>query len=64
MCFTFRIEEAFYKKAVQYYSNQIQTVKAHKEQLNKQLHQLLLVRHQFKISFYTELKQDPLSALK
>ena len=59
-----RIEEAFYKKALQYYSSQIQTVKSHKEMLNKQLHQLLLIRHQFKVAFYTEMKQDTHGALK
>lgn len=59
-----RIEEAFYKKALQYYSSQIQTVKSHKEMLSKQLHQLLLIRHQFKVAFYTEMKQDAHAALK
>ena len=59
-----RIEEAFYKKALQYYSSQIQTVRSHKEMLSKQLHHLLLIRHQFKIAFYTEMKQDTYGALK
>ncbi|XP_034257272.1 trafficking protein particle complex subunit 11 isoform X3 [Pantherophis guttatus] len=39
-------------------------VKSHKEYLNKTTHQLLFVRHQFKIAFFNELKQDTLNALK
>uniref|UniRef100_A0A095AWQ4 Trafficking protein particle complex subunit 11 n=1 Tax=Schistosoma haematobium TaxID=6185 RepID=A0A095AWQ4_SCHHA len=38
--------------------------KAHKDSLNKTSHQLLFVRHEFKIAFYAELKQDPGLALK
>lgn len=62
--FITRLEEAFYERAIQYYNGQIHKVKGHKELLNKQSHQLLHARHQFKVAFYTELKQDPATALK
>uniref|UniRef100_A0A1I8F326 Foie-gras_1 domain-containing protein n=1 Tax=Macrostomum lignano TaxID=282301 RepID=A0A1I8F326_9PLAT len=39
-------------------------VKSHRDNLNKISHQLLFVRHQFKVAFYNELKQDQAAALK
>ncbi|RWS07700.1 hypothetical protein B4U79_13175 [Dinothrombium tinctorium] len=53
-----RMEVAFLEMAKSYYQNEIKTIKAHKEQLNKTTHQLLFVRHQFKIAFFNEIKQD------
>ncbi|XP_043918491.1 trafficking protein particle complex subunit 11 [Protopterus annectens] len=59
-----RLENAFYEHAQTYYYSEIRRVKSHKEFLNKTTHQLLFVRHQFKIAFFSELKQDTQSALK
>ncbi|XP_063776770.1 trafficking protein particle complex subunit 11 [Pseudophryne corroboree] len=59
-----RLENAFYEHAQTYYYTEIRRIKAHKEFLNKTTHQLLFVRHQFKIAFFSELKQDTQNALK
>ena len=53
-----RLESAFYEFAQNYYHNEIKNVRAHKEHLNKNSHQYLLVRHQYKMGFLYELKQD------
>lgn len=55
--YVIRLEGAFYDIAQTFYANEARTVKQHKELLNKSQHQLLFVRHQFKIAFYNELKQ-------
>ncbi|KAF6730704.1 Trafficking protein particle complex subunit 11 [Oryzias melastigma] len=57
-------QNAFYEHAQTYYYTEIRRVKSHKEFLNKTTHQLLFVRHQFKIAFFSELKQDTQNALK
>ncbi|KAJ7378712.1 Trafficking protein particle complex subunit 11 [Desmophyllum pertusum] len=62
--YTIRLENAFYDLAQSYYHGECRRVKAHKEFLNKGTHQLLLVRHQFKVAFFNELRQDPHSAVK
>nr|XP_058942557.1 trafficking protein particle complex subunit 11-like [Pocillopora verrucosa] len=62
--YTIRLENAFYDLAQSYYHGECRRVKAHKEFLNKGTHQLLLVRHQFKVAFFNELRQDPHSAIK
>jgi len=62
--YTIRLENAFYELAQSYYHSEARRVKAHKEFLNKTTHQLLFVRHQFKIAFYNELKQDTHTGLK
>ncbi|XP_063046712.1 trafficking protein particle complex subunit 11 [Engraulis encrasicolus] len=59
-----RLENAFYEHAQTYYYTEIRRVKSHKEFLNRTTHQLLFVRHQFKIGFFSELKQDTQNALK
>ncbi|KAI4800046.1 hypothetical protein KUCAC02_016583 [Chaenocephalus aceratus] len=59
-----RLENAFYEHSQTYYYTEIRRVKSHKEFLNKTTHQLLFVRHQFKIAFFSELKQDTQNALK
>ncbi|MGH0122145.1 UNVERIFIED_CONTAM: hypothetical protein FKN15_042916 [Acipenser sinensis] len=59
-----RLENAFYEHAQTYYYTELRRVKSHKEFLNKTTHQLLFVRHQFKIGFFSELKQDTQNALK
>lgn len=53
-----RLEKAFYELAQTYYHNEAKLVKSHKEYLNKNTHQYLFVRHQFKMGFLYELKQD------
>ncbi|XP_074640815.1 trafficking protein particle complex subunit 11-like [Tubulanus polymorphus] len=62
--YTIRLENAFYELAQSYYYTEARRVKSHKEFLNKTTHQLLFVRHQFKIAFFNELKQDTHIALK
>lgn len=61
--YTIRLENAFYELAQSYYHTEARRVKAHKEFLNKTTHQLLFVRHAFKVAFLNELKQEP-GALK
>ncbi|XP_071508821.1 trafficking protein particle complex subunit 11-like [Diadema antillarum] len=62
--YTIRLENAFYELTQAYYHGEARRVKAHKEFLNKTTHQLLFVRHAFKIGFFNELKQDSHNALK
>ena len=59
-----RLENAFYDLAQTYYHTECRRVKSHKEFLNKTTHQLLFPRHQFKIAFFSEIMQDPATALK
>ncbi|CAF1422860.1 unnamed protein product [Didymodactylos carnosus] len=59
-----RLEQTFIEWSQNYYTNEIKRVKQHKETLNKLTHQLLHVRHQFKMGFFGELKQDIPSAVK
>ncbi|XP_066143332.1 trafficking protein particle complex subunit 11 [Euwallacea fornicatus] len=56
--YTIRLEKAFCDFCHNYYYNCIKNVKMHKEYLNKSSHQNLYVRHQFKMAFLNELKQD------
>lgn len=53
-----RLENAFYDLAQIYYQSEIKHIKSHREHLNKNNHQYLIVRHQFKMGFLNELKQD------
>lgn len=62
--YVIRLENAFYELSQNYYHNEARKVKAHKDFLNKTTHQLLFVRHQFKIAFFNELKQDSHTSLK
>ncbi|GBN79374.1 Trafficking protein particle complex subunit 11, partial [Araneus ventricosus] len=62
--YTLRLQNAFYELAQTYYHHESRRIKNHKDHLNKTTHQLLFVRHQFKIAFLTELKQDISGALK
>lgn len=61
---TFRMESAFFELSKVYYQQELKTVKSHRDNLNKTTHQLLFVRHQFKMAFLSELKQDPSTAVK
>ncbi|XP_049939900.1 trafficking protein particle complex subunit 11 isoform X1 [Schistocerca serialis cubense] len=62
--YTIRLENAFYDLAQAYYHHEARNVKGHREQLNKTTHQYLFVRHQFKVGFLNELKQDNHTAQK
>ncbi|CAG9862520.1 unnamed protein product [Phyllotreta striolata] len=59
-----RLENAFYEYAQVYYQNEAKHIKSHKEHLNKNSHQYLFVRHQFKIAFLSEMRQDNHTAHK
>ncbi|KAH8041901.1 hypothetical protein HPB51_019536 [Rhipicephalus microplus] len=59
-----RLETAFQEITQGYYLNECKRVKAHKDFANKNTHQQLLIRHQFKIAFLHELKQDPGVAIR
>lgn len=56
--YTIRLENAFFEFCQNYYHGHVKNVKMHKEHLNKNSHQYLYVRHQFKMAFFNELKQD------
>lgn len=62
--FILRLETAFQEITQGYYLNECKRVKAHKDFANKNTHQQLLIRHQFKIAFLHELKQDPGVAIR
>ncbi|CAN7985414.1 unnamed protein product [Ixodes hexagonus] len=62
--FILRLENAFLEITQGYYLNECKRVKAHKDFANKSTHQQLLIRHQFKIAFLHELKQDPGVAIR
>ncbi|CAF2034081.1 unnamed protein product [Rotaria magnacalcarata] len=59
-----RLEQTFIESSQNYYTNEIRLVKKHKETLNNITHQLLHIRHQFKVGFFSELRQDIPSAVK
>lgn len=62
--YTIRLENAFYELSQAYYHGEARKVKSHKDFLNKTTHQLLFVRHQFKVAFFSEMKQDTHTAIK
>lgn len=59
-----RLENAFYDLTKNYYYVEAKNIKSHKEYLNKSTHQYLFVRHQFKMGFLNELRQDNHTAHK
>ncbi|XP_063973800.1 trafficking protein particle complex subunit 11 isoform X3 [Diachasmimorpha longicaudata] len=61
--YTSRLESAFYDLAQNFYHHHHRLVKSHKDQLSKTSHQYLFVRHQFKIAFLNELRQEKLIAV-
>lgn len=61
---SFRLEQTFIESSQNYYTNEIRRVKKHKETLNNITHQLLHIRHQIKVAFFSELRQDIPSAVK
>ena len=52
------MENAFYELAQNYYHLETKNIKIHRDHLNKTTHHYLFVRHQFKMGFLNELKQD------
>lgn len=64
MLFFYRLENAFYDLAQNFYHLEARIVKNHRDHLNKTTHQYLFVRHQFKMGFLNELKQDQHTAHK
>ncbi|GBP31945.1 Trafficking protein particle complex subunit 11 [Eumeta japonica] len=58
MGYVLRLENAFYDIAQNYYHHETKNIKQHRDHLNKTTHQYLFVRHQFKLGFLNELKQD------
>ncbi|RWS25678.1 trafficking protein particle complex subunit 11-like protein, partial [Leptotrombidium deliense] len=62
--FVLRMETAIFELAKGYYQYEAKIIKAHKEHLNKTTHQLLFVRHMFKIAFLNEIKQEIQTAIK
>ena len=62
--YVIRLETAFHELAQNYYHQEIRTVKAHRDHLNKTTHLYLFVRHQFKAGFLNELKRDFHAAYK
>ena len=62
--FIAKMETIIFDRATQYYGNQFKKVKSHRDNLNRQNQQLLIIRHNFKIAFFTELKQDLVGALR
>ncbi|XP_048507686.1 trafficking protein particle complex subunit 11 isoform X2 [Athalia rosae] len=62
--YTQRLETAFYDLAQNFYHIEARIVKNHRDNLNKTTHQYLFVRHQFKMGFLNELKQDQHTAHK
>lgn len=59
-----RLENAFYDIAQNYYHHETKNIKQHRDHLNKTTHQYLFVRHQFKLGYLNELKQDLSTAHK
>lgn len=53
-----RLEAALYDLAQNYYHLEVRNIKSHRDHLNKTTHQYLFIRHQFKMGFLNELKQD------
>lgn len=60
--FAAKLETAFYDLARSYYQHEIKQLKQHREHLNKKNHQYLYVRHHFKVGFFSELRQDLVTA--
>ncbi|KAG6460755.1 hypothetical protein O3G_MSEX012193 [Manduca sexta] len=64
MGYIIRLENAFYDIAQNYYHHETKNIKQHRDHLNKTTHQYLFVRHQFKLGYLNELKQDMSTAHK
>ncbi|XP_050682562.1 trafficking protein particle complex subunit 11 [Leptidea sinapis] len=64
MGYIIKLENAFYDIAQNYYHHETKNIKQHRDHLNKTTHQYLFVRHQFKLGFLNEMKQDLSTAHK
>ncbi|XP_078045285.1 trafficking protein particle complex subunit 11 gry isoform X2 [Augochlora pura] len=62
--YTSRLENALFDLAQHFYHHEYKTVKGHRDQLDKTVHQHLFVRHHYKMAFLNELKQDQTLAKK
>ena len=62
--YTIRLENALTEISGGFYLTELKAVKSHKDFLNKTNHQLLFIRHQFKIAFHHEMRYDPQAAIK
>lgn len=61
--YTLRLESAFLEQAQTYYTQLSKQVRMHRDQLTS-THQDLKIRHQFKLGFFSEMRQDLNTALK
>lgn len=59
----FRLQSAFLELAQSYYTQMMKQIRLHREQLTDS-HQILKIRHQFKLGFISELKLDQSNALR
>ncbi|XP_069942864.1 trafficking protein particle complex subunit 11 isoform X3 [Cherax quadricarinatus] len=62
--YTVRLENALSEIAWTFYLGETKGVRAHRDFLNKTTHTLLFVRHQFKLGFLNELRNDSQAAIK
>lgn len=62
--YTVRLENALSEIGWSFYQGEIKGVRGHRDFLNKTNHSLLFVRHQFKLGFLNELRNDPQTAIK
>lgn len=60
----FRLENALSEIAWMFYQGEAKGVRGHRDFLNKTNHTLLFVRHQFKLGFLNELRNDAQAAIK
>ncbi|XP_058829687.1 trafficking protein particle complex subunit 11 isoform X2 [Topomyia yanbarensis] len=58
-----RLHSAFLELAQSYYTQMMKQIRLHREQLTDS-HQILKIRHQFKLGFVSELKLDQSNALR
>ncbi|XP_055625411.1 trafficking protein particle complex subunit 11 isoform X2 [Toxorhynchites rutilus septentrionalis] len=58
-----RLQSAFLELAQSYYAQMMKQIRLHREQLTDS-HQILKIRHQFKLGFISELKLDQSNALR
>ncbi|KAI1292169.1 Trafficking protein particle complex subunit 11 [Halotydeus destructor] len=64
LAYVVRIESTIHELSKAYYDQKAKTVKMHRDGLSKTTHQLLFVRHQFKMAFYSEIRQEITTAIK
>ncbi|KAK4294863.1 hypothetical protein Pmani_032542 [Petrolisthes manimaculis] len=62
--YTVRLENALSEIAWSFYQGEAKGVQGHRDFLNKTNHTLLFVRHQFKLGFFNELRNDAQTAIK